>query len=111
MDFSKEWSKLLLKRFWENMGLGDFAVVSSQTHIKPYVFFLTNKNKVRRNILKDFGKLFDNHLVLWNFRAKEDQEDYMIDGKEVDYGLYPSKYILTETEQKPTFALTETQHT
>jgi radical SAM protein with 4Fe4S-binding SPASM domain len=62
--------------------------------IKPCVFFPTNKNTVLGNMLKDnFEEIWDNNHLLWKLRAREQLQDYIVDGKRVGCGSCPDKYI------------------
>jgi radical SAM protein with 4Fe4S-binding SPASM domain len=71
-----------------------YCSIEPNGDVKPCVFFQTNRYTVLGNILKDdFEELWDNHPLLWKLRAREDLEDYMVDGKEVGCGTCPDKYI------------------
>ncbi len=62
--------------------------------IKPCVFFPTNKETILGNILRDsFEDVWDNHLLFWKLRTREDLEVYTVNGKQVGCGNCPEKYI------------------
>jgi len=62
--------------------------------VKPCVFFPTKKDTVLGNILKDdFEETWCNHPLLWKLRARENLEDYLIDGQRVGCGNCSDKYI------------------
>ena len=62
--------------------------------VKPCVFFPTSKDTVLGNILKNnFEEIWDNHPLLWKLRARENLEDYVVDGKRVGCGSCQDKYI------------------
>jgi radical SAM protein with 4Fe4S-binding SPASM domain len=71
-----------------------YCCIEPNGDIKPCVFFPTNEETVLGNILRDdFEEIWDNHPLLWKLRAREDLEDYVVDGKKVGCGSCPDKYI------------------
>jgi radical SAM protein with 4Fe4S-binding SPASM domain len=62
--------------------------------IKPCVFFPTNKETVRGNIVKnDLEELWDHDPMFWKLRTRENLKAYGVDGRSVGCGSCEDKYI------------------
>lgn len=62
--------------------------------IKPCVFFPTNKNTVRGNILKDnLEELWDQDEMFWKLRTRENLRNYEMEGRLIGCGSCRDKYI------------------
>jgi radical SAM protein with 4Fe4S-binding SPASM domain len=62
--------------------------------IKPCVFFPTNENTVRGNILKDnLEELWDRDEMFWRLRTRENLKSYEFGGRSIGCGSCEDKYI------------------
>jgi len=62
--------------------------------LKPCVFFPTNKDTVRGNILKDnFDRIWDHDQLFWKLRTRDDLKSYEVDGQSFGCGSCEDKYI------------------
>ncbi|MFP3984647.1 MAG: radical SAM protein [Candidatus Bathyarchaeia archaeon] len=62
--------------------------------IKPCVFFASNQNTVRGNILRDnLEEIWDHDEMFWKLRTRENLKSYKIGGRYVGCGSCEDKYI------------------
>ncbi len=62
--------------------------------MKPCVFFATNKNTVRGNILKDdLEYKWDHDEMFWKLRTREFLKSYEVEGRSIGCGNCEDKYI------------------
>ncbi len=62
--------------------------------VKPCVFFPTNKNTVRGNIIRDdFEHIWDHDEMFWKLRTRENLKSYEVEGRSVGCGSCEDKYI------------------
>jgi len=62
--------------------------------IKPCVFFPTNEETVRGNIVRDdFGYIWDHDEMFWKLRTRENLKSYDVGGRLIGCGSCEDKYI------------------
>jgi radical SAM protein with 4Fe4S-binding SPASM domain len=62
--------------------------------MKPCVFFPTNKDTVRGNILKDdFEHVWDHDEMFWELRTRENLKSFEVGGRSIGCGSCEDKYI------------------
>jgi radical SAM protein with 4Fe4S-binding SPASM domain len=62
--------------------------------MKPCVFFPTNQDTVRGNILQDrFEDVWDQDEMFWKLRTRENLKSYGVDGRSIGCGSCEDKYI------------------
>ncbi len=62
--------------------------------LKPCVFFATNKDTVRGNIMRDnFEDIWDHDEMFWRLRTRENLKSYEVEGRSIGCGRCEDKYI------------------
>ena len=62
--------------------------------VKPCVFFPTNRDTVRGNIIKDdLEEIWDNDEMFWRLRTRENLKSYEVGGRSIGCGSCEDKYI------------------
>jgi len=71
-----------------------YMCIEPNGDIKPCVFFPTNKNTVRGNIIKDnLEDIWDHDEMFWKLRTRENLKSYELGGRFVGCGSCEDKYI------------------
>ncbi len=62
--------------------------------LKPCVFFATNKETVRGNIIRDdFESIWDQDEMFWKLRTRENLKSFEVEGRSIGCGSCEDKYI------------------
>ncbi len=71
-----------------------YMCVEPNGDVKPCVFFPTNSETVRGNIIRDdFDQIWDHDEMFWKLRTRENLESYDVGGRSIGCGSCEDKYI------------------